>query len=339
MKRNVKPKAERKHIVVIGGGTGTYTLLQGLKKYWGEYAITKIVSMADSGGSTGRLRDEMGQLPVGDARMGLAALAADGQEGQLLMRELLMHRFNKGTGLSGHNFGNLLLCALTEILGSEAQAIKAASRLLRIRGQVLPITEDDVHLVATYDNGVTVVGEHEIDEPPPEYEHCRIKEFTTTDTGTITEDAKQAIATADLIVLGPGDLYPSLLANCIIKGTADALQTSPAKFVYVTNLMSRPGQTRGMNVSDYLHEIVAYVGRKPDTVVINSAPLPEEALERYAADGDHPVEDDLENDVEIVRDDFLSHELVEQKSGDVLKRALIRHDGNKLAKALISLVP
>ena len=142
------PKEERKRVVVIGGGTGTYTLLQGLKRHAHDVFVSKIVSMADSGGSTGRLRDELGQLPVGDARMGLAALAAGAHEDDQLLRELFLYRFDRGTGLSGHNFGNLFLAALTDILGSEAKAIKAASRILRIRGEVLPVTEDNLHLIA-----------------------------------------------------------------------------------------------------------------------------------------------------------------------------------------------
>lgn len=330
---------ERKRIVVIGGGTGTYTLLQGLREYWEDYHITKIVSMADNGGSTGRLRDEMGQLPVGDARMGLAALAAGaGHDGELL-RELFLYRFERGgDGLSGHNFGNLFLVALSDILGSEAKAIRAASRILRIRGEVLPVTEADLHLIATYDDGVEVVGEHDIDEPPPEREDHRIIALRTDTPGTITDDADAALRRADLIVLGPGDFYASLMANCIIDGVPEAIRASKGKFVYVTNLMSRPGQTRGMQTSDYIRDIENYVGEKPDTVLINTTSLPKAALERYAADGDQPVADDLQNGIEIIRGDFLSHEIVERTKGDVLRRALIRHDGTKLADAIIKLV-
>ncbi|MDC1205440.1 YvcK family protein [Candidatus Pacebacteria bacterium] len=334
----MKPKSERKNIVVIGGGTGTYTLLHGLKSYWGDINITKIVSMADSGGATGRLRDEFGQLPVGDARMGLAALAADVDEHEQLLRELLLYRFDRGNGLSGHNFGNLLLVALTDMLGSETEAIKAASRLLRVRGKVLPVTEDNVHLVATYDDGTVVVGEHDIDEPPRERENSRITKLETDKPARITKDADAAIRAADMIIIGPGDLYTSLLANCVIAGVSDAIESSTAQFVYVTNLMTRPGQTRGMKISNYLSELESYVGRKPDTVLINTTPLPIDIIEKYAQEGDCPVEDDLVNGIEIVRGDFLIKELVEKKEGDVLKRALIRHDGKKLANAIIGLL-
>lgn len=334
----MKDKSERKSIVIIGGGTGTYTLLQGLKQYWKRCDITKIVSMADSGGATGRLRDEFGQLPVGDARMGLAALSADVDENDQLLRELLLYRFNRGEGLSGHNFGNLLLVALTDMLGSETKAIKAASHLLRLRGRVLPVTEDSVHLVATYDNGATVVGEHDIDEPSPDRKNCRIVKLATDKPGSITEDARNAIESADLIIIGPGDLYTSLLANCVIEGVPEAIRKSDARFVFITNLMTRPGQTRGMKISDYLSELQVYVKRKPDVVLINTTSLPENVLERYAHEGDYPVEDDLKNGLQIIRGDFLSHKQVEKKKGDVLQRSLIRHDGAKLADAIIKLL-
>ncbi len=334
----LKPASERSRVVVIGGGTGTFTVLQGLKKFWGDVYTSKIVSMADSGGSTGRLRDEMGQLPVGDVRMGLAALAAGNDQDNQLLRELFLYRFDKGEGLNGHNFGNLFLVALTEILGSEAQAIKAASRLLRIRGEVLPVTEENVHLIATYDDGVEVMGEHEIDDPSPEREDHSIVALRTDKPAHITEDVARAIAEAELIVLGPGDLYVSLLANCIIKGLPEAIRASEGKFVYVSNLFSRPGQTRGMLVSDYLAEIEAYVGQQPDHVLINTSPLPADVLELYKKEGDVPVEDDLGDRVGVVRAEFLANEIIEKQQGDVLKRALIRHDGDKLARAIIDLL-
>ena len=328
----------RKRIVVIGGGTGTYTLLTGLRAHADVCHITKIVSMADCGGSTGRLRDAFGQLPVGDVRMGLAALAPDGAEHEQLLRELFLYRFEKGDGLTGHNFGNLFLVALTDILGSEAEAIRAASRLLRITGEVLPVTEDNIHLVGTYDDGVEVVGEHAIDAPDAERAAHRLISLRTDTPGRIASDADRAIRTADLIVLGPGDLYASLLANCIIAGVPEAIQASNGSFVFVTNLMSRPGQTPGMKLSDYLAEIESYVGKRPDRTLINDTPLPEAVLERYRAEGDFPVVDDLGDAPGVIRGDYLSRETVAQQGGDVLKRALIRHDGTKLANAIIELL-
>jgi uncharacterized cofD-like protein len=240
----------KKSIVVMGGGTGTYPILQSLKKYADSINVTAIITMADSGGSTGRLRDEFGQLPVGDVRMALTALASEaGQDGQLL-RELFLHRFDKGEGLNGHNFGNLLMVALTQILGSEAEAVKAASRILRVKGTVLPVTEDDINIVAEYDDGVVVVGEHDIDEPAPERCERHIVSLRTQPEGHITEDARHALLSADIILLGPGDLYSSLLANCVITGVPEAIRQSHAKFVFASNLMTRPGQTHNMTACD-----------------------------------------------------------------------------------------
>ena len=329
---------EKPSVVVIGGGTGTYNLLQGLKRYSREIDITKIVSMADSGGSNARIRDEFGLLPLSDVNRSLAALSTDVQDHEQLLRELFLYRFHQGDGVSGHNFGNLLLVALTDMLGSEAAAIKAASHMLRLRGTVLPVTEDDIHLVATYSNGERVTGEHDIDEPPVERNDLRITLLETDRPAAVTKDVMLALAGADLIVLGPGDLYTSLLANCVISGMSEAVTASKAHFVYIANLMSRPGQTRGMNLTEYLAEIKRYLKRAPDSVLINTTPLPEEARTKYESEGDTPVIDDLVNGINIIRDDFLANEMVKKKEGDVLKRSFIRHDGHKLAAAIMNLL-
>jgi uncharacterized cofD-like protein len=334
----MRSKSERKNVVVIGGGTGTYNLLRGLKRHWDEINITMVVTMADSGGSNARIRDEFGLLPLSDVNRALAALATDVEDHGQLLRELFLYRFNKGNGISGHNFGNLLLVALTDMLGSEAEAIRVASRILRIRGTVLPVTADDIHLVATYDDGVEICGEHDLDDPSEEREDHRIVKLTTDKPAQVTKEAATALREADIIILGPGDLYTSLMANCVISGVPEAIQESKATFVYITNLMTRPGQTRGMKVSDYLSEIQAYVERKPDVVLINTAAQPEEVLEKYKTEGDFPVVDDLVNGIKILRGDFLASETVIKKSGDVLKRSLIRHDGTKLANAIIDLL-
>ena len=201
--------------------------------------------MADSGGSTGRLRDEFGQLPAGDVRNALTALAADGDEYDLLLRQLFMYRFNRGEGLYGHNFGNLFLTVLTDILGSEVAAIQAAAKILRVSGEsCVPVTTDHAHLVATYENGVTLKGEHDIDEiTDPALAALRIVDFGLEPQATLHPEAKTVLLEADLIVLGPGDLYTSVLANCVVTGFKEALQASTAKKVYVCNIMSKRGQT------------------------------------------------------------------------------------------------
>lgn len=330
---------QKKNIVVIGGGTGTHTVLRGLKKYQKQLDLAAVVTMADSGGSTGRLRDEFGYLPVGDVRMALAALASDIDEHEELLRELFNYRFDKGNGLCGHNFGNLLLVALTDILGSEEAAIRAAGRVLRVRGQVVPVTNEKVNLVATYADGVEVTGEHDIDEPDKLRLQHRITKLTVTPAATISEAAETAILDADLIVLGPGDLYTSVLANCVVDGVPEALRNSPAKIIYVCNLMTKAGQTTGMGVAEHLSEITNYIGRKPDKVLVNSAALPEDLLQRYAADNEFPVVQNLEDRAcQVIEANFLATEAVHTARGDVLKRSLIRHDSRKLARKIMDIL-
>lgn len=332
-------KGEKAQVVVIGGGTGIYPILQGLKKHHHRLDITAVISMTDSGGSTGRLRDEFGMLPVGDVRMALTALASEVDEQEQLLRKLFLHRFDKGEGLDGHNFGNLLLVALTEILGSEAEAVKAAAKVLRVRGRVLPVTADQVHLEAEYDDGVVVMGEHFIDEPPKERADHTIKNFCAKPAGQISPAVAGAIAEADIILLGPGDLYSSLLANCVIGGMSEAIQNSAGKFVFATNLMTRPGQTPGMSASDHVREVEKYVGQLPDVVIVNTGEVPEALLARYAQMGQLPVVDDCDElDTQVIREDLLSREEVVKNKGDVLTRSLVRGDGDKFADVILSLL-
>lgn len=329
----------KKSVVVIGGGTGIHPILRGLKSHRDHISIKAIISMADSGGSTGRLRDEFGQLPVGDVRMALTALSSDYDEHGELMRELFLHRFDKGDGLDGHNFGNILLVALTEILGSEAEAVKAAARILRVRGRVFPVTEDHLHIVAEYDDEVIIKGEHEIDEPAPDRYGHRITRLTTEPQGQISEDAKEAILGADLILIGPGDLYSSLLANLVIGGVSAAILQSGAKLVFAANLMTRPGQTDDMSACDHAREIEKYVGKRPDVVIVNTGEVPEHLLKKYAEKDQYPVRDDCDAyEAEIIRADLLDKSEVVKPKGDVLERSLVRGDGDKFAKLLLELL-
>lgn len=329
----------QKSIAVIGGGTGTHTVLRGLKHYQDQVNLSAIVTMADSGGSTGRLRDEFGYLPVGDVRMALAALASEVDEQEELLRELFLYRFNRGNGLSGHNFGNLLLVALTDILGSEEKAIEAAARVLRVQGTVIPVTTQKVDLVARYEDGVTVIGEHAIDEPTTDRFATRIKELSVTPSATIGKRAKEVLLEADLIVLGPGDLYTSVLANCVVDGVSEALCRSSAKVVYVCNLMTKAGQTTGMGVAEHVAEITRYTGRVPDYILVNTGTFPADLLSKYALDFEYPVVFNYEaNDSRVIPADMLAGEVVATASGDLLKRSLIRHDSQKLASKLMAIL-
>ncbi len=323
----------------MGGGTGTHTVLTGLKKYADALTISAVVAMTDSGGSTGRLRDEFGYLPVGDVRMALTALARESEAGDTLLRQLFLHRFKTNGDFSGHNFGNLFLVALTDILGSEERAIEAASRVLNVVGTVIPVTKTSAHLVAEYDDGSVVVGEHGIDEPQGEKSNRHIASLHIDSSACVTENAKRALTEADLIILGPGDLYTSIIANCVISGVPEVLAGAPGKLVYIANLMSKNGQTHGMTLSEHVSEIAKYAGRTPDVVFVNTAPLPEELLRRYADEGEYPLTLDMENvPAEIRTGDLLSEERVVVPSGDVLKRSLIRHNPDKLAVQLLKLV-
>lgn len=333
----ISSQKRAKQVVVIGGGTGTYTILSGLKKYPPDMLeLTAVVTVADSGGSTGRLRDEFGYLPVGDVRMALLGMAED--EINPALRELFLYRFNKGEGLSGHNFGNLFLIALTDIFGSEEKAIEYASRILRVRGKVLPVTNTDVALVAEYENGEVIEGETHIDEPGEHHDgKKRIKRLSINPSANITDNVKNKIAHADLIVLGPGDLYTSVLANIVVGGMAEAVQNTHAKLCYVVNLMTKYGQTYGFTAQEHVDELEKYIGRRPDIVLMNSEPLPDDILAVYEKEHDFPVRDDLRGDIQVIRKNFLVPQEVKRASGDVLKRSLIRHDGSKLAEAIMSI--
>lgn len=326
---------EEVKIVVVGGGTGTYTVLKGLKRYTSN--ITAVVSMADSGGSAKKERDEFGLLPVSDVRKSLIALAGEDDKGSNLIRGLLGFRFYEGVGISGMTFGNLFLVALSRILGSQVRAIEEAGKILKVKGRVLPVTEGRTNLVAEYEDSSTVVGEDEIDNPKHDGK-LRIKRLYLLPEVEAYSESLQEILKADLLVFGPGDLYTTLLANFVVKGVVEAVRRSRAKKVYIVNLMTKCGQTYGFSALDHVREVLRYLEcSRLDAVIMNTTPLPQEILSRYKEENDFPVVDDLPASRWVVRGDFLARKRTRRQKGDTLKRSLIRHDSEKLARAIISL--
>ena len=317
------------NVVTLGGGTGTFVVLSALKKVPG-LTLTAIVSGADDGGSTGHLRDAYGFLPAGDVRQALVALS----EEKSTLRELFAYRFDKGN-IAGHSLGNLFLTALTDILGSDAKAVEEAGKVLRIRGRVLSSTEHPATLVATLENGTTIEGEHLIDAQDTYRE--KIISVSYKEPMMLSKHAQEAIEKADVLVLGPGDLYTSTVASLLAQGTKDAIQHSSARLVYIVNLFTKSGQTTGLSASEHAHILANYTGKYPDHLLMNTQEFSEDILTRYGQEQEYPVKDDLGSSSAILRGDFVSIKTVPALPGDEVARSLVRHDSGKLSTALTTL--
>jgi len=259
-----------KKIVTIGGGTGSFALLSGLKKH--PFDLTAIVSMADDGGSTGRLRDELGVLPPGDIRQCLVALS-DSSE---VLRDLMNYRFEKGE-LQGHNFGNLFLSALEKITGSFSQGVKEATKILAVQHKVLPVSEENMILQVELNNGKIVVGEKQLDHNE-EIRKYGVKKVFFRSTVKINPEIEDEILTADFIVIGPGDLYGSIVPNLLVQGVGTALAKTKAKVIYVCNLTNKKGQTDGFGLDDYVQTINNYARAKIIDYVVYNTALPDQQL-------------------------------------------------------------
>ncbi len=329
-------KQSVKRIVVIGGGTGTFVVLRGLKKY--PVHLSAIVTMADSGGSNKRLRDEFGLLPTSDIRQCLVALA-DENGGVGLLRKLFMYRFEKGIGIRGMTFANLFMAALSDILGSQSEAIRQTSKVLRIKGTVIPVSFTDTNLFAEYEDGHILSEEHLIDQPPHDG-RMKITRTFLKPSATANPDAIKAIKTADLIVLGPGDLYTSIMPNLLVEGVGEAIALSKATKVYVVNLMTKYGQTYGYTASDHIRILEAHIKKSMDIAIVNTAAIPKSALVEYAKSHEQPVVDDLpaSSYFRIIRANVASSHAIEKSKSDTLVRSLIRHDSEKLAAVLMRLI-
>lgn len=306
-------------IVAIGGGTGLSMLLKGIKKITNN--ITAIVTVGDDGGSSGRLREEMGVLPPGDIRNCIAALADD----EDLVTKLFQYRFKTGEGLEGHSFGNLFLTALCSITGDMVSAVKESSNVLSIRGRVLPSTLDDMKLVAELEDGRIIHGESNIPEA-----HGKIKRlFTDPDNCRPLDDAIEAIKNADLIILGPGSLYTSVIPNLLIKQIAEEIAVSNAKKIYVCNIMTQPGETDDYSASNHINAILEHAGSKKilDAVLVNDS-LPNNLAIKYKAANSFPVKLDVEN-IKKSGVRIVSKKLIEES-----KEGLVRHSSNRVARAI-----
>lgn len=326
------PKDTRKRVVVIGGGTGTYQVLVGLKKH--NLHISAIVTMSDSGGSTGKLRKELSILPPGDVRRALIALSNLPLD-QAVLERLFDYRFETGKSLKGHSMGNLLLAALTQITGREDLAIKEAGRILAVSGYVYPVTLDKNDLCAVLENGKKIIGETNIDKRAEgaAYAKVPIREVYLKPKATIYTDAREAIEKADLIVLGPGDLYTSILPNLLVEGVPEAINKSKAKVVYIVNLMTKPGETDNFKASNFVNEVKRYLNGAADRLshVFVNTKLSEslKTIEWYEQHAQEMVEDDLgrkKNGILVIRGNFTQ------------KGELIRHSPEKLAKSIVKLL-
>jgi uncharacterized cofD-like protein len=338
-------------IVSIGGGTGLSTLLSGLKAYVGPDSVaavssglpwvdtlTAVVTVTDDGGSSGRLREEFQILPPGDIRNCMAALAED----ERLLTRLFQYRFESGGDLSGHSFGNLFLTALTGVTGDFLEAIKASSEVLAIKGRIFPSTIEDVTLVAELEDGRVVEGESNIVA-----DRGRIKKLSLSkNCCKPLPETLEAIKAADLITIGPGSLYTSVIPNLLVEDIVDALAHSPALKVYVCNIMTQPGETEGFSVEDHLRVLFEYSpDLHLDCVIVNSAPIHSPLKEKYLADGAIQVEfessrerttpglrgvpsrvSDRDRKIAIVCDDLLN------------EKDLVRHDPARLAQLMLRLL-
>ncbi len=321
MKNKKVFRKSKKKIVVIGGGTGVFTVLTGLRNY--PVDLTAVISMADDGGSTGVLREEFGILPPGDVRRALVALAcADSKT----LSDLFNYRFSEG-GFKDHVFGNIMLTALERLTGSFERALEEAGKILHIEGRVIPVTLDNVRLVARLENGDIIRGETNIDIPKHDTS-LRIEKVYLEPEARINENAKQAILSADLVIMGPGDLYTSIIPNLLVQGVPEAIRGSRAKKAFVVSTMTKAGETSGFSASDFLREIESYLGEGIlDFVVVNKKMPSGSRLERYREEGKAMVAPGaLPPRPKAVFGDFIR------------PTGYVRHDSDRLARALISLV-
>jgi uncharacterized cofD-like protein len=314
-------------VVVVGGGTGVSTVLSELKKV---AEVTAVVSMMDSGGSSGKLRDEHGILPPGDVLKCLSELMPDDERSRK-WRDLLNYRFRKGEGLKGHSLGNLLLTASYDWEGGTAFGIEVLSRLLGITGRVLPVTLNDVDLIARLSDGSDVIGETKIDLRTEKLE-ARIEYVYLSRRAQLYPPVREAIMQADLIVIGPGSLFTSILPNFLVEGLSEALQAARAPKIYICNLVTDPAETDGYKVSDFVQKVTEYLeeGERLDYVIVNDGPISELAKRMYEKEHKFPV--------------IFDRECCEELAGRIISGPLckgqkvLRHDSVVLSRLILQLL-
>ncbi len=323
-----------KKIVTIGGGTGSYTILSGLKTL-PDISLTALVSMADDGGSTGVLMDELGVLPAGDVRQCLVALS----EHSDVVRDLMSYRFSEGS-LKGHSFGNIFLAALEKVTGDFVQGVEVASQILEVRGKVIPITKSKAELSICLVDDICIKGENTINHA--DIQTVGIKSITYTEGVALNPHAEASLLEADVIILGPGNYYCSVVPNVIVDGFKEVIQTTKAKVIFPVNLTNKQGHTLGWKVSDYVADIESYLGRKVDAVLVNNERPTEEQVVHYKMEeGDGVLTvDDMGDDSRVVRVALLSHAIIKYNEADKIQhvRSFIRHDKDKFAKAIEKMI-
>ena len=311
-------------IVAIGGGTGLSTMLRGLKRY--TQNLTAVVTVADDGGGSGRLRQDLRMPPPGDIRHCMEALANT----EPVMEKLLTYRFPEGT-LAGQSFGNLLLAALNGVTGSFEEAVTEMSHVLAITGKVIPVTSADVQLEAVFENGARVTGESQIAAFKKEQD-CRIHHVALIpDHPKATPAALEAIGEADLILLGPGSLYTSVIPNLLVEGVARAVARADAPKIYICNIMTQEGETEGYTAADHLEALLVHgAPGLLDLCLANTAPVDPGLLEKYREEDAAPLNVDRER---IAR---LGLELVERPVASE-RGSYARHDPDRLARAILEI--
>jgi uncharacterized cofD-like protein len=313
-----------KKVVTIGGGTGQYALLRGLKNY--DIDLSAIVSTLDNGGNTGQLRVEFGTLPPGDLRNCLLALCDEAELKDVM--KLFEYRFPKKDNgmLSDFSLGNMILTALSDIEGNIAKGVKVCSKILNLKGNIYPISLDDAHLHGETTNGTRLYGQNHVSYPST---HEKLGQLWLEPESFIYSEAANAIRGADLIVLCPGDLYGSLVCNFLFKGFQDALKDSKAKIVYVCNLVTKQG-TYGFKVSDFVSEVEKYLGKKIDSVICNTKKPTQNIVDKYLEEDSYFIEPDLEGDNIIKRDLLLELE--------INNKITARHDIDQTARLIMGLI-